>query len=164
VFVYTLYVEILGIVVLGHWKSPSLQTSQKVGVELPFDLLGSLDFGEDVFPDVDSLLARQLADVGQDSRQKLTVFGHDDGLDISISDQFVQDPKVLLLEVQVLGDLKELLFTEVDNGWSYEAFAVGEEESELQQLFLVYLDLLQEVYQQKLCPFVRLWTENLELV
>jgi glucuronate isomerase len=54
--------------------------------------------------------------VGQDSRQKLTIFGHDDGLDISISDQFVQDPKVLLLEVQVLGDLKELLFTKVDNG------------------------------------------------
>lgn len=85
----TLYVEIFRVVVLGHGESPSLETPQKINVELSLDLLGSFDFWKDVFTGVDSLLSRQLANVCEDSWQKFTIFHHDNRFNVAISDQLV---------------------------------------------------------------------------
>lgn len=92
-------VEIFGIIVFRHRKSPSFKTSHEVYIEFSLDLLARLDLRKDGFSCVDSLLAWKFADVGQDPWQKLAIFYHDDGLDIPIPNELIQHTKVLLFEV-----------------------------------------------------------------
>ena len=63
--------------------------------------------------------------MSQNSRNELAIFDHDDGLDVSISDELIQKPEVLFFVVKIITDIEQLFLTEIDDSWCYEALPVS---------------------------------------
>ena len=63
--------------------------------------------------------------MSQNGGNKLAIFDHDDGLDISISDEFVQKAKILFFVVKIIADIEQLFFTKIDDSWGDEILSVS---------------------------------------
>lgn len=62
-------------------------------------------------------MTRELTDVGKNCWNKLTIFHHDDGLDIAISDKLVQESEVLSFKIDALADIHEFFLAKIyDSG------------------------------------------------